>query len=83
MNERQYQILTLVVGLAIVGLLGTQVVGLASSEATQDYVDDSAEWCGDRGGELVNVHAVVHGGLHCDLPNGTSVHMSEVVGNGA
>lgn len=71
--------LSLVVGVLVVGLVGVTLVGGVTSEETQNYVEDSAEWCEDRGGELVNVHAVVHGGLHCELPNGTSVHMGEVI----
>lgn len=74
--------LPLVVGLLIVGLIGVQMVTVATSEEMQQYVDDSAERCEERGGDLHNVHAVAHGGLHCDLPNGTTVHMSEVIDSG-
>lgn len=43
------------------------------------YVNDSQDWCEAEGGELVNAQVMgEHGGLHCHLPNGTSVHMHEV-----
>lgn len=51
---------------------------VAQSGDIREYAEASEEWCEDRGGHLVNVHAVVHGGLHCHLPNGTSVHMTDV-----
>jgi len=76
-------IVVVAVGLAVVALVGVQIVGLATSQETQDHIDDSAEWCEQRGGELHNVQVLgPHGGLHCELPNGTSVHMNEVLGDG-
>lgn len=65
--------------LLVAGLLGVSIVGHVTSEDTQQYINQSESWCENHNGELVNVHAVFGGGLHCDLPNGTSVHMSDVV----
>lgn len=45
-----------------------------------EYVNESEEWCSERDGELVNERVVGDaGGLYCQLPNGTSVPMDEVV----
>lgn len=65
----------------VVGLIALPLIGLATaatSDELREYVERSQDWCDDRDGELVNVQAVLHGGLHCDLPNGTSIHMTEV-----
>jgi len=64
---------------AVVALIGLQVVSAATSPETQAYMEESEEWCDNQNGTLVNSHAILHGGLHCDLPNGTSVHMSNVI----
>ena len=78
MNRAHYvQYLAIVV---IIGLVGFQAVTVATSGELGEYVQESEAWCDQRGGELVNSRAFFHGGLHCYLPNGTSVHMSEVVG---
>lgn len=69
----------LAVGLAVAAMVGWQVAAVATSDRTAAYLDASEEWCHDRGGELVNVQAVVHGGLHCELPNGSTAHMTDVV----
>jgi len=65
--------------LLVTGLLGVSIVGHVTSESTQAYMNQSEDWCNNHNGELVNVHAVLHGGLHCDFENGTSVHMRDVV----
>jgi len=43
-----------------------------------DQIEESVEWCEDRGGEVYNSNSINHGGLHCELENGTVVHLSEV-----
>jgi len=73
------QIAMALVVACVVGFVGFQVVGAATSDEMQAYMEQSEQWCEDRGGELVNVNAVVGGGLHCDLPNGPSVHMNNVI----
>lgn len=75
--------ITLVVALAIAAFVGFQVVSGVMEYHNSDYMNESAEWCEDHNGELVNSNVFgSHGGLHCDLPNGTSVHMSDVIGQG-
>lgn len=74
-------VMVLVVAL-IISVVGIQTMSVAASDDLRDYVDRSEEWCDSRDGQLVNSRVIgPHGGLHCELPNGTSVHMSEVVGD--
>lgn len=55
-----------------VGLLPYLSGPTASFEAEQ-------QWCLERNGSLHWANVVgSHGGLHCQLPNGTSVHMHDV-----
>lgn len=69
----------LVIIAAIMLLIGVQMHGAVGPEAEQ-YFEDSAEWCDSRDGELVNYMAIgPGGGLHCELPNGTSVSMHELL----
>jgi len=77
MNRADLLSLLAAVVIAIaVALLVTQVVMGPEFAA---YVNESARWCAERGGVMWNAQAMVHGGLHCELPNGSVVHMSEVV----
>jgi hypothetical protein len=62
---------------------GVAVFDTANSDEMEAYVEESAEWCDERDGMLYNSQSVVHGGLHCRLPNGTHVHMHEVIDRGA
>lgn len=39
-------------------------VGVAEQDAAQER-EAFGEWCDDRGGELLTVQSVYHGGLHC------------------
>jgi len=66
----------------IAGFVGVQVVDAATSEETQQYYEQSEQWCTDRGGDLYNAQAITHGGLHCELENGTTVHMRDVMESG-
>ena len=69
----------LIIGVAIAGLVGFQVVGAVTSEEAVTSYEQAEQWCNDHNGELYNAQVVgSHGGLHCTLPNGTSVHMHEV-----
>jgi putative hemolysin len=44
-------------------------------EASQAFSD----WCAAQGGNLYNAQVIGdHGGLHCELPNGTTVHADQV-----
>jgi hypothetical protein len=72
-------IIRIFTALLVIGLVGVSVVGHVMSDSTQAYINQSEQWCNSHNGELVNVQAVIGGGLHCDLPNGTSVHMRDVV----
>lgn len=69
-----------VVAVAMVMLsTGVVVIGTATGHGEIAAAhEESKRWCSDHGGELQNSMSVVHGGLHCKLPNETTVHMSEV-----
>ena len=44
-----------------------------------ETVEQQEQWCLERNGSLHHANVFgSHGGLHCELPNGTSVHMHEV-----
>jgi len=70
-----------VVGLLVLGVVTTGVLvhDLSTGGELKQYTDKSEQWCNDHNGGLVNVQSIWHGGLHCDLPNGTSVHMTKVI----
>jgi len=70
-------VVTLVVVAAVVWT-GVEVVRTYPTHAQSEYMNNSEQWCENRNGELYNAQSLVHGGLHCDLPNGTTVHMSDV-----
>lgn len=70
---------SIVVGLVIAVVVSAGIMYAVVDEDMKEYVDDSATWCDEHNGRLVNVQSFSHGGLHCELPNGTSVHMSDVV----
>jgi hypothetical protein len=60
--------------------IGVLVFQTAGGGGMNAFVAESAEWCSEHGGVLYNANVIgSHGGLHCDLPNGTSVHMDTVV----
>lgn len=67
----------------VTGVVGVQVMA-ATSGSLDSYVNKSEAWCDQHNGDLYNAQALGdHGGLHCELSNGTSVHMSEVVSRGS
>lgn len=69
---------TITVALAMMGF-GFLAADAMAQEA-EPYVEESREWCNERGGELFNARVIgEHGGLHCEFENGTMVHMSEVL----
>lgn len=69
---------------ATVAVVGWLTIGqIAASPELQEYMTQSEEWCSSHDGELHNARAFGdHGGLHCDPPNGPSVHMSDVAASG-
>ena len=72
-----------VVVVAIIVLVGMQAMSVATSPEMQQYAQKSAEWCEERDGDLYNSRVFgPHGGLHCELPNGEVVHMSDIVSVG-
>lgn len=76
-------LVALVVAVAVTGYVGFVVADTVTDERFEEYIDGSAEWCEERDGDLYNAQVIgPHGGLHCKLPNGTHVHMSEVVAYG-
>lgn len=65
--------------LLIVAVLGVVVMQSVSSGALE-YTEQAEAWCEQRNGTLHNAQVLgPHGGLHCEFPNGTSVHMDEVI----
>lgn len=71
--------LAVVTGLVIASFVGVLMFQMVTSEQTQQFVEESQDWCDDHDGQVVRVMSVNHGGLHCDLPNGTSVHMNQII----
>lgn len=64
--------------LVVVGIAG--FVGADIADDVADYTQSASDWCDDHDGELHNANVIgSHGGLHCELPNGTTVHMSDYV----
>ena len=63
-------------------VIGVLVLTLALSGAYFTFLTDdvdrehTAEWCQEQGGK-VSISNVIgsHGGLHCELPNGTVEHV--------
>lgn len=71
-------LIAVTVAILVMGL----VTSAAVSPQTSEFMEDSEDWCNEHEGELYNENALWgHGGLHCGLPNGTHVHMSEVIGS--
>ena len=70
-----------VVGLAIILVVGWSVVTSAAlNPDMSEFVRESGEWCDQHDGDLYNAQTLgSHGGLHCELPNGTNVEMDEVI----
>lgn len=68
-------VVLVLVGIGVLLLL----VSTASGATYAEYLSDSQDWCDNHDGDLYNARAFFHGGLHCDLPNGTHVHMGDVV----
>lgn len=65
----------LAVVLGVATFAGLEIVHAVDSGAVQQ----AADWCSAHNGTLQNANVIgEHGGLHCELPNGTVVHMSEV-----
>lgn len=65
---------TILVMLAVMGLVGHSV----TTGMNVEQVEDAQSWCDDRDGDLWMENAFVHGGLHCEVPNGTVYHVREM-----
>lgn len=63
---------------AMMVLVIALIVVTTAAADLKPYAQSSAAWCEENGGELTNVRSFAHGGLHCEFPNGSAVHMSEV-----
>jgi len=68
--------------LLVMVLISQTIIGQATSQEFREYMNDSEAWCEDHNGELYNSQSIFHGGLHCELENGTSVHMTKVIDYG-
>lgn len=74
----QSEHVTLGVGV-LVALLVAWQVGVAVVSADMSGMERQIDWCEDRGGEVHNAMVLgSHGGLHCELVNGSTVHLNEV-----
>lgn len=78
MNEHLPSAAAITIALVVSLLVGVMIGGAVTSDEFRDYINQSEQWCENRDGELVNVNGIWDGGLHCDLPNGTSVHMQDI-----
>lgn len=72
------------VAVTVVMLLTTLLLGFSvfqsASAGALEYTGKADEWCEERDGRLYNAQVIGdHGGLHCELPNGTTVHMHEII----
>ena len=69
------------VGLAIILVVGWSVATTAVLNSDMgEFLQESGEWCDQHNGDLYNSQTIGdHGGLHCELPNGTNVEMDEVI----
>jgi len=77
---QNYLVLAIMVGVAI--MVGHTVVAEVTSAEFEEYMNDSEQWCESHNGDLYNSQSIMHGGMHCELENGTVVHMNEVLSNG-
>lgn len=66
------------IGVLIAVFVLVSTVSAVMNGQMQEDIKQSEQWCDERGGELINVQAVVDGGLHCRLENGTSIRMAEI-----
>lgn len=70
--------LATIVVIGLVVCVGAGTIHQTSSDMNRDY-ERAEQWCDEHDGELVNVMSFAHGGLHCNLSNGTSVRMKDVL----
>jgi hypothetical protein len=65
-----------------VGIISLILLGMTGVPLATDYegeIHESAEWCDNHDGELVQNNVIgPQGGLYCEFDNGTSVHMNNV-----
>lgn len=84
MSHKLKRGMTVAATIAIVAGLGYYILisGLVISPSLEKHVEKSSQWCDAEEGELSNSQVIgSSGGLHCELPNGTTYHMSEVAEN--
>lgn len=74
MNEAT---LIVLVALFYLVVFSWAIVDATAPEAREHYQAFS-DWCADQGGHLTKENSLIHGGLHCVYPNGTSVRIAEV-----
>lgn len=73
-------VLTVVIAISVSAVATFVVADSVMGDSFHDYNERASDWCEDRHGDLYNARVIgPHGGLHCELPNGTHVHMSDVV----
>lgn len=72
--------MVIAVSMVVALFIGLQIFAVINSGRLAEGMDKSQEWCENHNGTLANSNVIgEHGGLHCELPNGTSVHMHEVI----
>lgn len=71
----------LLVMTAIILLVSMQMAAAVTSGDLEEYSEDAAAYCEQELGEnasVVNIHAIVGGGLHCQGPDGEMIHLHDV-----
>lgn len=63
----------------VVSVLHLAVVDPLFSEESEQFVSDADAWCLSHNGDLYYRNGVIKPGLYCELSNGTSVYLREVV----
>lgn len=75
--------LPVVLAAIVAVIVATTVVLPAMGGGGEDlnrFYEASDEWCESRNGTLYTTFPASQGELYCELPNGTTVHMNEVLG---
>lgn len=73
-------VVSAVIVVLITLMVGSIVYQEAASGDALEFTEKSEAWCDRHNGTLENSMVLgEHGGLHCKLPNGTTVHMDRVI----
>lgn len=74
------------VTLGVVLFLGVTVYGQTVAgdpfEDRRETINRQVEYCENNGGDAWNAQSVSHGGMHCELPDGTILHLWQAKAEG-